>query len=144
MVNLGNRLPRSQKGRLTCKCKKNRCNEEQLKNGTLPPGTKVYFNGEYLAAAVESGETVPDYEDWIKPLTIVAFNPDPPGDGDMPGEGEVVVAITGLPASFQAKIAGDALNHFPTVAVDVLLAPPNLMSCRSITLSEFEAATGGD
>ena len=49
MVNLGNRLPRSQKGRLTRKCKKKNTCEEQLRHGTIHIGSDVFSQPSYYA-----------------------------------------------------------------------------------------------
>ena len=135
MTGLGNRLPASQKGRLTCKCKKkNRC-EEQLKNGTLRPGTKVYFN----AAAIESYDGLGDpilIAEWIQPLTITGFTTitESMPTAGTPVENLLYAHVCGVPPALAPMLG--MLGRGGGCAE----LPPFLLSCRRLTPAEYDAA----
>lgn len=112
MVNLGNRLPRSQKGRLTCKCKKNKC-EQQLRNGTLPNGSTVYLSikGSVEVARGFQAPQEPDFADLvdqlIKPVILSES-----------------VLVTGLGVTY--KIETDwGVTIEPVRAISLSCRPPN-------------------
>ena len=150
MTGLGNRLPSSQKGRLTCK-KKNRC-EEQLKNGTLRPRTKIYFSALLVADLVQDFSALlvadlvqdlgqdqvaglvldlglPTVNDWIHPLTIRGFP-------DMD-----TIAVTGVPASILPVLLALNLAFPATVGFIVrnTFQAGAGWTCRRPTRAEYDA-----